>query len=727
MKKFFRVFLISLLALILVLVLYVLFLRPDKATLFKYAPRDAFLMVYTEDFKKSWEDFRNSDTWEILSRQEFLDSSITRINKLDSTIHQNKFINKLVQNHSVLLSIHPLKKEGMVPLIFLDMMELSKLRFSIDLFEKRFLEGTNYELTKTILNGESFYELNKEEDRYFILFRDNVLALTTSRELAKNVLNKEDNQWTKEESFTSLDERYRRNGTLQLYINFSEMDKVLSLQNINPESYQLWTNPLEYGVYDIHFKKDIIHFKGGISAKSETNGYLNAFSDIDIGKSDAYKVISKDIATYVSFTFDEFNTFNNNFKQELAAIDSKSYSNYIKYTNQIEERFDIQIQDYLFNWIDDEIVVGKLKPQIGASDASDLFFALRSSNPETAEKMLDLITQRVAEESPLKFRNQVYRGQKIQFLDLKGFFKLFAGNLFQKLERPYFTIIGDYVVFSNSVNSLIRLLDHFANKNTLDYDDTFKDVYRNFDENGNVQIFVNSRELYQSIYYHTDVHTQNLLRKNRNVLMSLEAFGIQIKPYEDSYESEIRIQLNTDTDAGAELVAFESQASKSENKVVENLEFKVDPTLMGIGEDSTGEVKVFYPDSTLWYEGTVKKGNPDKLWRSFYESGRMKSSVLYEEGNIQNYAVFYYDNPGNTIHIKAQFENSSLTGQYKEFFPGGGLKAQIPYEEGKPEGKALYYYPNGQMKIVGYFNEGKRRGKWKFYDKRGHLIREIKY
>jgi antitoxin component YwqK of YwqJK toxin-antitoxin module len=726
-KKIFRFLIIALLVFGLFVAVYFLFLRPEKKPIFRYAPEDAFLMVYTDDFKESWENFRDSDSWKIIQQQQFMDSSLKKINAFDSTLRNNQFINRIAKNHSLLISMHPVKKDGLKPIFYLDLMEFSKLRFSFDLLEKRLLKDSKYKINKTKINGETVYELVKKDAKYLMAFRNNVLFMSASKSLVKEVLKGKENQWVKSKAFEGLDKKYRKRGDIQLYANFSRINSVLKTQKLDPENYELWVNPLQFAVYNIEFSDDVIHLKGGISVKPKSNGYLNAFSDIDIGSSDAYKVISEDIATYISFTFDDFRSFNNNFKQQLAAIDSKSYSNYIKYSDQIEDKFDISIQDHIFNWIDDELVLGKLKPKIGASEVSDLFAAIRASNTETAKEMLTMITDKVSEKSPLKFRTRTYGEYEIKYLDLKGFFKLFAGNLFEKLDRPYYTILDGYVFFSNSVNNLITLIEHYNNKKTLEYDEAFDDVFRNFDNGGNVQLYLNSKELYESVYYHTDAHTQNFLEENRSLLMRVKALGIQVKPTDETYDSELRIKLDDTEQPHSELLSFEADASKAENKIIERLEFKVDPQMMNVSSDSTGKVDVLYPDSSIWYEGQVKNGKPDELWRCYYESGNLKNSVIYEEGKVINDAVFYYDNERNTIHIKVRFDDNKIGGEYREYYKNGQIKANINYEAGEPNGIAQYYYPNGNIKMTGRYKEGNRKGKWEVYNTHGKLIREIKY
>ena len=45
-------------------------------------------------------------------------------------------------------------------------------------------------------------------------------------------------------------------------------------------------------------------------------------------------------------------------------------------------------------------------------------------------------------------------------VEMKGFFRLFFGKLFDKFEKPYYTYVDDYVVFSNNKgkNTLLNIL-----------------------------------------------------------------------------------------------------------------------------------------------------------------------------------------------------------------------------------------------------------------------------
>lgn len=57
-----------------------------------------------------------------------------------------------------------------------------------------------------------------------------------------------------------------------------------------------------------------------------------------------------------------------------------------------------------------------------------------------------------------------------------------------------------------------------------------------------------------------------------------------------------------------------------------------------------------------------------------------------------------------------------------------GVKAQESKSVfGKLEGKFLQYYPTGELKTIGFYEDGLKSGVWKTYDKNGKIIEKGKY
>ena len=57
----------------------------------------------------------------------------------------------------------------------------------------------------------------------------------------------------------------------------------------------------------------------------------------------------------------------------------------------------------------------------------------------------------------------------------------------------------------------------------------------------------------------------------------------------------------------------------------------------------------------------------------------------------------------------------------------GRVKVLKHYKNGLVHGKIIYYWDNGQIRLIGQYNDMKRAGIWKTYDSNGKIILEENY
>lgn len=124
----------------------------------------------------------------------------------------------------------------------------------------------------------------------------------------------------------------------------------------------------------------------------------------------------------------------------------------------------IDVLDIFTSWIGNEIAL--IKPECaGEQPMQTVILAIHSKDIDYAQDQLNYLSEQIRLRTPVKFRNINYNGYTINYLSLKGFFRLFAGGLFDRLEKPYYTIIGDYVLFSNSPAALTTTIKNtFSDK-----------------------------------------------------------------------------------------------------------------------------------------------------------------------------------------------------------------------------------------------------------------------
>lgn len=147
---------------------------------------------------------------------------------------------------------------------------------------------------------------------------------------------------------------------------------------------------------------------------------------------------------------------------------------------------------------------------------------------------------------------------------------------------------------------------------------------------------------------------------------------------------------------------------------------KLKSTYQYLNGQLSGYSEVFFENGNRSQTGYFKQSKEDSLWRFYYESGRLKSEGFYENG--QQSGMWRYFHEDSTLKAVAILENGR--GHYREFFPGGKIRMEGVIDGGLSDSVWLYYYESGQLKAHGPEKGGERNGFWKFYHPTGALSAE---
>ncbi|OUW60378.1 MAG: hypothetical protein CBD58_04745 [bacterium TMED198] len=119
------------------------------------------------------------------------------------------------------------------------------------------------------------------------------------------------------------------------------------------------------------------------------------------------------------------------------------------------------------------------------------------------------------------------------------------------------------------------------------------------------------------------------------------------------------------------------------------------------------------------------------LWIQFYKNGQIKSSASYIDENLNGIFKGYFKQSGRKASPKPKeigtFVENKKSGPWKYFNKRGFLIREENYLDGIINGKWYTYFENGNPKIVGQYLEGKRIGLWKWYDVDQNVFLEKHY
>jgi len=109
----------------------------------------------------------------------------------------------------------------------------------------------------------------------------------------------------------------------------------------------------------------------------------------------------------------------------------------------------------------------------------------------------------------------------------------------------------------------------------------------------------------------------------------------------------------------------------------------------------------------------------------YYASGRLRRETPIEKDLKHGTEMFYFDNVEKKVSQESSFFTGKLHGRQMSFFENGKVKSRVNYQENKLNGLATFYHPNGKVKSKCRYENGKKVGEEMNYDEAGEFIGKV--
>jgi hypothetical protein len=137
---------------------------------------------------------------------------------------------------------------------------------------------------------------------------------------------------------------------------------------------------------------------------------------------------------------------------------------------------EVSLANVFLSWMTGEFAITELEPGLLGRE-NEMLLAIRAKDIKLAKEKMTFIEKKVKKRTPLNVKTVNHKDYPIQYIELKGFFNLFFGKMFNWFEKPYYTYMEDYVVFSNKPASLLSLIEDYEQGRTLKNEAGFKQIY----------------------------------------------------------------------------------------------------------------------------------------------------------------------------------------------------------------------------------------------------------
>ena len=701
----------------------------EERSAFSVIPPDAVYVVETNNLTKAWKEITSSNIWSNLIENPYFADMESNMTDIDGFLKNNKAVDMLLVDRELFVSAHMVSGSNYEFLFIIDLQDMSKTWTVIKAALKS-LDDYDYKEVK--FEKKKIIELTdkKTKEKTNISLIDNLLVISFNDKLIKKSISESSNNyWENNKRFQKVSSEISENRLFSFYFNYNMLERFSRVYLSEENDYlKLFNNSLDFTAFNTFLENEQLTFEGYTILDSLPT-YLTSLSKIEPASYNAYKILPKQTAFYMALTFGDSDAFFNELQSEYAYQNKAEYDEYNDNMKKVTDFLGLDLEKTLFSWIGEEIAVAKLRPS-NKSRLEDIVIAIHTDNLDKAKGGMAEIMKRVKKRTPTKFDSKEYQNMTYYNLKLKGFFKLFLGNMFKDIEIPYFTYLDDYVVFTNSEIGMQTLIDSYVTGSTMAKDKGFVDLRDEFEIKANLTMFVNMPRIYQNLYYHSQRATRQDLEKNKDLILSFEQYGFQLVARDKELLATTLIAKHNPNAAYDNLLTeLELEATDGLNSLeYENLTFKITQEKYELGADGNKQIKYEDNKNLIYAEGGVLNKKVFGLWRTYYKSGNIMCTSNYnDKEQIDGEVSFYWDSNLQTIKAEIVYKEDKIINLYREYYKDGDRKAEIRYKNGKADGVAKFYYPSGPLKIEGEFKKGVKTGKWKYYTKKGDLINLEKY
>jgi hypothetical protein len=245
---------------------------------------------------------------------------------------------------------------------------------------------------------------------------------------------------------------------------------------------------------------------------------LNLFKRQKPQQLDVLRIVPTNTAVLSVLSFSNYASFHKEFLSYQDRIKRKINGNEV--LKELNSKYQVNIQKSIIEHIGSEMAVGIA--ELAQQEFSNKCFAIvKTTSIEDAIAGIKEVEEAINKVNNQKKVEEKYHEYIIGKILLEAnFFDAVFGSLFSAIDKPYYTVIGRYIVLANSLEQLKEIVDRFEQERTLAKDSNFKQFADNLSDESNVFVYSNiarSPELYtrylNQTFSETVVQHTDLLRK----------------------------------------------------------------------------------------------------------------------------------------------------------------------------------------------------------------------
>jgi hypothetical protein len=647
MRKSLIIILTSTFVLLACVIIYFLYLQPVKKNNPLIAvPADASIIFQLENPFEQWQELSDNDIWNYLKKDPYFAELGQEMDELTEDMRANEALYELIINRPMVMSIHKTRPDDYDFLYVIDLQRATQFNF-IKNYIKNFSEDIEKVYTRNYKEQE-IIEISFKDDptRYYLYIYENLLSLSSTHTILEQSIDQiKEPIIARNLDFIDLSSELGTND-INMYINYRQLANYLKIWMADdPEASTDFFPMLKYSGMALEATDQRFSVSGYSIVNKEQPNLLTALMNAGTGEINVGTIVPDNASYFMSLGFDNSKDFYENMIAVLQA--EEDGEEYMKSKEKIEGYLKISIEDDFLSWMDDEIALIQLNSNSNRNKV-ELAVAIKHNDLDDTKERLAYIEQQIRKKTPVKFKGIDYKGQQIHFLSIKGFFKMMFGKAFEGIDKPYYTIMEDYVVFSNSPRTLGKIIMAVQENRTLDNTKEYAVFMENFAYESNLFVYLSANELLSDAQRLLDRESRQELKVHSPYFKSFPMMGMQLSAEGDL----LKHQLQANYLNHAEISSW--------NALIKEIQ---QDEVAFVGAEAMEE------EDLIAAEQILPEDLNSKTFIEYYGNEQIKFEVDLKDG-LKHGRYFEYDSLGNVI-VKGRYRDDEKSGTWK-FYDGEG-------------------------------------------------------
>ncbi len=329
-----------------------------------------------------------------------------------------------------------------------------------------YLKSQKIQLVK---QKENYQLTFKDSTNCFINIKDKLILISNSdvtltQSLANSRIDKGFISYIKTNSHLS------KTTLANLYINFNHIPLLLQpiLNSGLTGELHIFSQQNAYAALNYNFSKEKLLFNGNTDLNN--NDYFKLFANIAEQKININNILPNKTANYTSYAIQDYTNWYNQLKELL--LSRKGNEGLKKDLEQINQTYRLNIEEIFKSHFNKQFVSFQL-------NTGEKFGAVALKDGEKLNQLLlDL-----SAEYDVDIR--IFKEPDIPYY--------FFGDPFKKFERPFYTIIDNYLVMANNASSIQSFLNSYRNGDLLIQDEDYRNLSDQLSTSSTVSFYINNK------------------------------------------------------------------------------------------------------------------------------------------------------------------------------------------------------------------------------------------